>query len=163
MAVWKSVEYFMPKIDELKERYRVLYGNEGVGESTLSEIEAALGLTLPQDFKEIARFFRGGFLGGKSHHAIDISGPANNIVGETLRLRNAIGLPTKFVVIAEPAESLIVMETGAESSNIIWCDAFDAKNLADAAGLRNPQVWPSYSVFFEYLVNEEEDERESKD
>ena len=119
-----------------------------------------MSLKLSQGFREIALFFRGGFLGGKSHHAIANGGPANNIVEETLRLRNAIGLPARFVVIAEPSESLIVMENGKDGSRVIWCDAFDVKNLENPEKLRSPKIWPSYSEFFAFLLNEEERERQ---
>jgi len=151
----------MPNINKLRERYVALYGNEPADGAMLVGIEKALGVSLPEDFREIARFFRGGFFGGKSHHAIANSGPANNIVEETVRLRKAIDLPTRFVVIAEPAESLMVMETGDGNSRVIWCDAVDARNLTNIETLHNPQIWANYSTFFEYLVEEEEGERKN--
>jgi hypothetical protein len=66
--------------------------------------------------------------------------------GLTLRLRTSVGLPHEYVVLAEPAESLIVMDSG--SSEVFWIDASDAKRLADPRLLRKPQVFQSYADFF---------------
>ena len=149
----------MSRVQQLKESYSSICGFEavGVGAEVIVEVEFQLGLRLPVDFTEIARFYSGDLLGSIEHHAISVSGSANTIVAETLRLRKAVGLPTRFVVMAEPPESLIVMD--ALSSEVIWCDAFDVHNLATGNKLHKPQVWRSYSEFFEHLLGEEKDER----
>jgi hypothetical protein len=149
-------------IDELQRRYFALFGTEPVAEKVIDEIEARLGIKLPFDLKQIAAFYRGGFLGGKSHHAISYFGPATNIVDETLRLRKVIGLPQRLIALAEPAASLVVLETKNDEKQetpVIWCDATDANNLEKLEVLNKPQVWPSYAAFFSYLLDEEEEER----
>jgi hypothetical protein len=143
----------MQDIEALRKRYVRLYGDEGVAEQDLGAIESSLNLCLPEDFRRIARFFGGGCL-GTSHHAIAPGGPADNVVEETLRLRTSVGLPHGYVVLAEPAESLIVMDSG--SSEVFWIDASDANRLADPRLLRKPQVFQSYADFFERLLGEAE-------
>ena len=98
-------------------------------------------------------------MGGKSHHAIAVTSRATNIVDDTLRLRMTVALPPRFVVIAEPAASLIVMECIGKNSRVIWCDASDVRKLSQPQSLRAPQIWSSYSQFFDYLLAEEESER----
>jgi len=150
----------MEKLKELEARYTALYPSEPTDPRILSGIEKTLEVELPEDFKAVARFYRGGFLGGKSHHAMALGGPATNVVQETERLRQSISLPRHFIVLAEPAAGLIVMDTRKDGSEVIWCDATDAVNLAMPEKLRNPQIWNSYSNFFEYLLEEEEAERQ---
>src|SRR5437016_575079 len=103
-------------VDELRKKYTALFGEEPAAHGIVSGIEAALNITLPSDFKAIADFYRGGMLGGISHFAIACQGPAENIVEETLRLRSAITLPGQLVVIAEPPESLVVLDTAPKSN-----------------------------------------------
>ena len=148
-------------IGQLKEQYLGLFGDEGVSDDSLGSIESSLGISLPDDAKEIASFYGGGMVGGVSHHAFASEGPANNVVDETKRLRDAIQLLPKFVVLAEPANSLIVLDTSPPSDGpvVMWCDAQDATRLGKEQLASSPDVWNSYTEFFAYLLEEEEDER----
>jgi hypothetical protein len=146
----------------LRERYVGLFGEEPVNEGVIGAIEGTLNIELPADLKRIAAFYSGGFLGGISHHAIDVSGPANNIVEETRRLRLAINLPKRFVVLAEPADSLIVLDCtadGVTNPAVIWCDAHDVVRLNDPATMHKPDRWSTYAGFFSGLLDQEDEER----
>ncbi len=79
-------------------------------------------------------------------------------MNETLRLRSAIDLPHRFIVLAQPSESLIVLDV--ESEGVIWCDNYDVPRLDDSSKmLGTPDTWPRYAEFFEFLLDEEEEER----
>ena len=104
-------------------------------------------------------------LGGVSHNAIDTSGPATNVVEETLRLRSAINLPQRFVVLSEPPNSLVVLDCKCRATNaptVIWCAAHDVERFGDLTAMSNPETWPTYAEFFSYLLDEEEEEREEE-
>ncbi len=145
--------------DNLRERYLSFFGEEPATADAVQVIESALKVKLPEDLKEIAKFYSGGMLGGISHAGIDESG----IIAETQRLRSAINLPHRFLFLAEPAESFIALdcEGGANGvPTVIWCDAHDVDHLDDLQTMSNPpETWPSYSAFFSYLLDEEEEER----
>ncbi len=147
----------MIDINSLKQRYDAIYGSEPCGDGVISEIETNLDVQLPSDFKRVSDFYSGGFLGGISHHEIAGTGEATNIVRETLRLRESIGLAENYVVVAEPSESLIVLNTKGKPT-VIWCDAVEAKNINAGSFSNKPDTWESYGEFFEYLLDEEEDE-----
>jgi hypothetical protein len=151
------------RFDNMRERYISFFGKETASDGAVDAIESALNLLLPDDLKEIGTFYRGGILGGKSHNALEPNGPATNVVDETLRLRAATKLPHRFVVLAEPANSLIVLDTESRATGapaVIWCDANDAVRLDDVSAMATPpETWPSYSAFFECLLDEEEEER----
>ena len=114
----------MIKVCELKEKYEKLLPVDGITTAALDEIQAKLNVHLPEDFCEIALFYSGGLLGGISNYSFTNSDGSTNIVDETIRLRKSINLPLRFVVLAEPAESLIVMDTQSAPS-IIWLDAVE--------------------------------------
>jgi hypothetical protein len=146
----------MADIETLRQRYIAEFGNEPCTNQVLSDIESVLKVQLPKEFKQISTFYSGGLLGGISHHEIACEGDATNIVRETLRLRSSIGLSGKYVVIAEPPESLIIIDTTGAPA-VIWCDAVDAKNINSQEFANQPNTWENYSDFFEYLLDEEED------
>lgn len=142
----------------MRHRYATFFGEEPPPEDAIAGLESSLDVTLPDDVKAISQFFRGDLLGGISHYSFDGSSSATNIVNETTRLRSAIGLPHRFIVLAEPAESLIVLDV--DSGVVTWCDNFDVSRLNGSSEmLGKPDTWPSYAEFFEYLLDEEGEER----
>jgi len=152
----------MTSLDKMRERYIRLQPSETTSLQELDRIEKILGIKLPKDFRSIASFYTGGFLGGISHNAISCEGPGYNVVEETLRLRASVNLPNRYLVLAEPPESLIVLDTSkktsADSPTVLWCDATDVSRLDDPSLLTNPDTWISYSAFFSYMLSEEEEE-----
>jgi hypothetical protein len=108
--------------DNLRDRYASFFAEEPAPDGAIEAIESALDIVLPDDLKEIGKFYSGGMLGGISHVGIEPSG----IVAETLRLREAVNLPRRLLFLAEPSESLIVLDCEASTSDapsVIWCDA----------------------------------------
>ncbi len=146
----------MIDIGVLKKRYITEFGEEPCKPKVLLEIESVLNVKLPNDFKEIASFYSGGFLGGISHHSLAIKGEATSIVQETLRIREAISLDNDYLVLAEPPESIIVMKcTGSPA--ILWCDAVEVRNINSQKFENTPDTWDSYSAFFKHLLDEEDE------
>ena len=150
-------------INDLRNQYILLYGEEPVARNSIKELEQRLEIELPNDFKEISSFYSGGLLGGISHNAIASNGPATNMFDETSKLRLSEGLPLNLVVIATPPISLIVMDCSATndigSDTIIWCDSHDAVHLQTGKFISQPQTWPKYTDFFRYLIDQEHQER----
>jgi hypothetical protein len=149
-------------LDQMRSRYIALFGLEPVENGVLEQIESELGINFPSDFRTIATFYSGGIVGGISHHAIGHGGNPNNITSETMRLREAVRLPHSIVTLAEPPESLIVLETerANEQPSVFWIDGSDVSRLGEKESIRSPQVWPSYSDFFQFLLEREADDRE---
>ncbi|WP_346397695.1 SMI1/KNR4 family protein [Pseudomonas syringae] len=121
-------------IESLKEKYKAYYDLDSGSKETLESIEKELAIKLPLDFKQIAMFYNGGLLGGISHHAISSDTNPLNIVDETLRLRKSINLADDYIVLAEPAESIIVLDVSSVPA-VIWCDAIDAIDAIDAENI----------------------------
>ena len=148
----------MGNINELRARYENLLPVDGIKEGKINEIQTSLNVCLPKDFCEIASFYSGGLLGGISIYSFENADNDMNIVGETLRLRSSIKLPLRFVVLAEPTESLIVMDT-LNTPSIIWCDAVEVLKLDDKSFLSEPDQWDTFTEFFIQLLEDEEDEQ----
>ncbi|KPY20535.1 SMI1/KNR4 family protein [Pseudomonas savastanoi pv. phaseolicola] len=145
----------MPNIEDLKEKYKAYYDLDSGSKEALKSIERKLVIELPLDFKEIALFYNGGLLGGISHHAISNEANSLNIVDETLRLKKSISLASEYIVLAEPPESIIVLDV-SNIPAVIWCDSIDAENINTKKFGTPPDSWESYASFFSYLLGREE-------
>ena len=135
----------MKDIILLQEKYEKIYGNEATASGEIENIEEALDVILPFDFKEILSFYSGGLLGGISHFGTSTS-DSENIVFETIKAREALGLPHHYVVLAEPPESLILLDT-LDKDGVLWVDANDLYNKTEK--------WDTYKDFFQFLIEEE--------
>lgn len=144
------------ELKELKERYLNLQPSDGINKKVLSEIEKTLNVKLPEDFCEIASFYSGGYLGGISNYSFSSNDGETNIINETIRLRNTVDLPLRYIVLSEPPESLIVMDT-KNIPSIIWCDAVEITKLNDKSFISEPDEWYSYSDYFAQLIEVEEE------
>jgi hypothetical protein len=151
----KRHQFSLPDLEVLRRQYVEHFGIEGVPTKVINEIERLLEVLLPNDLKEISTFYGGGIVGEISHFAFTI-GPANNVAEETLGLRGAIGLPHQYVVLAEPPDSIIVLDCEAKSEPaIIWFDAGELQKLPAIDSLTTPDIWQKYVDFFAYLLNQE--------
>lgn len=146
----------MEKIKELKERYLNLQPSDGVDNEVLSEMEKILNVKFPEDFCEIASFYSGGYLGGISNYSFSSNDGETNIINETIRLRNTVNLPLRYIVLSEPPESLIVMDT-KNIPSVIWCDAVEVTKLNDKSFISKPDEWDSYTDYFAQLIEDEEE------
>ena len=146
----------MKDMNELRNKYKALYDIDGVSKEDLDKIENELQIKLPSDFREISGFYSGGIVGGIDIHSFLFSEP--NFISETIRIREAVGLPNRFIVIAEEAESIIVMDTEKKPS-IMWLDSVEVTKLEMQDFISKPDVWEDFSDFFNYLLDEEEEER----
>lgn len=148
----------MNAINELRNKYIALYdGTDGISKECLDKIEHDLQVKLSNDFSEIASFYSGGSIGGIDLHSFLFT-DSTNIIGETLRIRKAVGLPNRFVVIAEHDMSIFVMDT-ENIPSIIWLDSVEITKLDEQDFISKPDVWGCFLDFFHYLLDEEEDER----
>lgn len=147
----------MEEIKKLKNRYLNSQPSDGVNNAVLFEIENTLNIKLPKDFCEIASFYSGGYLGGISNYSFSNNDGSTSIIEETVRLRTSIELAHRYIVLAEPPESIIVMDT-ENTPSIIWCDAVEATKLNDKSFISKPNEWNSYTEYFAQLIEDEEDD-----
>ena len=144
------------RIMELERIYKTLYPHDGIDNKELLEIERKLTIKLPESFCEIATFFSGGLLGDISNYSFACENNSLNIIDETIRLRKAVNLPMRFIVLAEPPESLIVLDT-KNIPAVIWFDAIDISRVEGKSFITKPDEWDSYVDYFKEFLEEEED------
>lgn len=107
-------------------------------------------LELPKTFCEISTFFSGGYLGEISNYSFANVGNGINIIDETIRLRESVKLPARFVALAETPESIIVMDT-INRPSVIWFDAVEISELENKSFTSKPDEWMTYADYFKEL------------
>ena len=89
-----------------------------------------------------------------------------NICEKTEHFRNVIKLPEKYIVLKESDESFIVLETQDspnKPSPVLWIGTSDVYNLIEGKQLiDNPLIFPTFTDFFKFLLDEEEKMREEE-
>lgn len=143
----------MKSLSELKMKYLEMFSEDALNQEELNTIEKRLGVTLPDDFKEISKYFSGGSVGIIEFYDFKDNNEIN-IIDETLRLRESIQLSEQYIVLAEPPESIVVMDIKNVPA-IIWCDSIDIENIESNNYSSQPDTWESFCDFFYNMLLEE--------
>ena len=137
-----------------------IYPPDPTPQEDFEVIEHELGVRLPTDLRRLGTVYAGGAVGGIPHYDFTLEHPEESVTQHTLRLRAAINLPDRYVVLSEPPASLVVLDTRADAagaSRVIWLSQVDAQRLSTGeAFLAKSVIYPSYADFFaEMLAGEE--------
>ena len=146
----------MDKLRKLLKQYQDLLledALEGCSNDDLHKVELNLDITLPDDFKEISLLYSIDYLGGISNYQVVRDGNSLNLIDETLRIRNAIGLPHEYVFLAELDSSAILLNT-VKQPHVIWVDSIAIGRLNQLES-HEYDAWENYQDYFEYLLQEE--------
>ncbi len=138
---------------KLKQRYATLLDDKGCSPDKIQAIATALALKLPDDFTAIARFFSDGSLGDMDFFSFTRD-CAPNIVDETLRLRQAVALPQRYVFLAEFAKSVVLYDTEQSCAFWFWVAELPAF-IHDATAVES-DVWTSFTDLFAECLDDEE-------
>jgi hypothetical protein len=152
---------------KLKEKYLSMYPQNELQENIAQDIEETLDVVLPNDFKNIIKYcHRLDNISSLDLFSFDEKVNGWNIYEKTKFFRMSIHLPKKYIVLKEGDESFIVLETQDDPNqpaSVIWCGEADAYNLVEGKPLiDNPKIFPTFTDFFMYLLDEEEKKREEE-
>ena len=150
----------MDKLNKLLKQYQDLLledALEGCTHDDLHKVELYLDVTLPDDFKEISLLYSIDYLGGMPNYQVVRDGNALNLIDETLRIRNGIGLPHEYVFLGELDTSAILINT-VKQPHVIWVDSIAIGRLNQLES-HEYDAWENYQDYFEYLLQEEVSER----
>ena len=143
----------MKDINEIKLKYLEIFPDDGLIEKEIEIIEESLKVNLPNDFRIISQFFSGGNLGIIDFFDFKRNNPLN-IIDETIRLRETLHLPNQFIILAEPSESIVILDLYKRPS-IIWCDAVEINKINERDFDNPPDVWECFSdLFYDMLMEE---------
>ncbi|MBX3287427.1 MAG: hypothetical protein KF703_18915 [Actinobacteria bacterium] len=144
---------------DLEGRYRALaaaaahpWAVRSVSHGDLSEVEARLGIVLPDEVHAVARFFDGHGLGYTDHRSWSASDPSG-VVAETLRLRDSIGLAHHLLFLGETSESVLVLDT--HDGAVVECGSHDVERIAGRTYDESATIYPSYLALLAGMIDDE--------
>jgi len=155
------------KIDDLVKRaFKLVPEGIPLYPTQVKKMEKILGITFANDLKKISERFRFDFLNTFAGFHNFEDDENNGVIPETLRLRKVINFPHNSLFLYEDDASVLILKTQkdpAEPSPIYWIDVMDVERYCEEEPLECQQhIFPSFTDFFEYLVTEEEREREEE-
>jgi hypothetical protein len=151
-----KIEILLKRINNL-DLIKNLDVNPFLTVTEVNNVERELQLTLPNDFKRICSYCSYEFLGGFEFYSFDIG-----VIKKNLEFRKNYNLPNNYIVLVQEDDvAFILLKTiSTEKSEVIWCDYQDFFNLCDGEPMvYNPTIFPSFTDFYEFLLDEEEKSR----
>ena len=137
----------------------------GIDKIHLQEISDKLNLILPCDFTEINE--HSGYMGFPTMEFSEIANNRNYIVEDNERLRkwysnesqNQSDMSHILVLADDDGGSvfMITQDSPEKPTPVIWCDYGDMYYYSIHKKFQYPHdEWPSFTAFFEYLIEQEE-------
>lgn len=115
-------------------------------------VEKNLGTVFPDDFKKISSMYDYEYIGTFEMYSFP-----EGVVEVVKSWRESIALPYNCIVLGEDGTSAIIMKIEGYKSTVIWCSMEDVLNLCEGKPMEyNPTIFPSFTDFFEFLIEEEE-------
>lgn len=147
-------------MNKITEKYKNYFKSSGLSKQQIDKIEERLKINLPQDIKNILKIYDGYYdIGGLSMFSF-LQNNKWNVCEKTEFFRKKINLPKEYLVLQEGEESFIVLKTNdtlIENAPVFWIGISDVYNLIENKKLEdNPIIFPSFTDFFEFLLDEEE-------
>lgn len=143
-------------IGQLIDRYLTFEHEKALNHEKLSHL---LGVNFSNVFKEIGLKARFDFLSHIDFFSMDQEGDYS-VIGETLRLRKGANLPEDTLVLSENDASILLMKCFGDHEEVYWIAIEDYYHYCDGKKLLyNPTIFPTFTDFFSYLLDEEEKQR----
>lgn len=119
----------------------------------INQLEKTLKVLLSNDFKYIGNKYDYEYI-----DFFDFYSFPTGIINKTKDLRKSCKLPNEYIVLAIDDVSVLLLKTmSSKKSEVIWCDEPDFFNICEGKTLQfNPTIFPSFTDFFEFLLDEEE-------
>lgn len=147
------------KIAVLRKKFIGLFRELPLEGTMLDKIENLLKVKFPDCVVKITHFYPGNYLKDVLNFN-DKKDDEHGITYMTLAYRNKINLPVYYVVLGQDEVSSIVLDT--HKGQVLWLSYSDVCNLCESQPFTgNPIIFPTFTDFFAYLLDEEEKSRGS--
>lgn len=137
------------KLNQISDEYQC-----PLKDTTINFIEKTLDLKISLDFKIMNSICRSDYFSFFEFFNFENK---EGIIEETLYYRKNFKLPHKYIILFSDSVSFVMLKIISESqSEVIWCDYADFFIFCDTGKMEyNPTIFPSFTDFYEFLLNEE--------
>jgi hypothetical protein len=125
-------------------------------------VEGSLQINFSIDFKKTNSVFRYDYF--LLFDFFNFQGNSKtSVVQKTLRLRQNANLPLDTLILSEDDASVLLMKCLGDHEEIYWIAVEDYENYCEGKPLEyNPTIFPTFTDFFAYLLDEEEKKRKNE-
>ena len=149
------------QFSNLKDRYVKMFSLESCQIGDLEKIEKKLNIKLPKDFWDISQFYSGGIISGCSVFSINSNEQDEyGVIFSTKAYRKNINLPHKYLALSESSCGMVLLDT--ETGEVLDFPIHKVLRMCEegeSITKEDKYIYPSFFVFFDYLLTEEEKER----
>lgn len=132
-----------------------------LSEESIDKVEQQLKLILPIEFRVLCTFYGYDFF--RFFDFLNFE-REDGVIKHTQIWRQNINLPENYIVLSEDSESAVLMRIDKKQAEVIWCSLEDVFNLCDGLPMQyNPTIFPTFTAFYEFLLDEEEKLRAGKE
>lgn len=129
-------------------------------------IERELKVCFSDDFISINQVFDYEYLGDFDFNTFYYNGHSG-VMKKTQKFRQEVNLPNRYVILSYTGDTRFVLmetqDTPDKNTPILDIEPEDLDNLIENKPLEyDHTIWPSFTDFFEYLVEQEEESVKSK-
>ena len=142
------------RCEELIKRARTIKEAPVLNADIIYNAENSLAVILPEDMK---------YIGSKYHYEyvrfFSFYHLGDEVIEETLYYRVNYNLEKEYVILSKQDDvSFLLLKTKSlDESEVVWCAYQDFFNLCYGRPMEyNPTIFPSFTDFFEYLLDEEQ-------
>jgi hypothetical protein len=148
-------------VDKLIERYFRLENPSGYPVEILSN---SLNMSFSEEFVRISSICRFDYLGRGTEWFSAQQLSDRSVVGETLNLRKNFGLPKEYLFLADDGTSALFMKCFGDHEEIWDIAEEDIGRLcAEEPLLYKTIVYKTFPEFFEFLLNQREEEMRNEE
>jgi hypothetical protein len=146
-------------INDLMDRYLKI---EASGKINHEKISKKLGVCFSNDFKNISKKARFDYLNVFDWLSLDQE-KEHSVIGDTISLRKTANLPKDTLFLSEDDASALLMKCFGTHEEIYWIAIEDFERFCNDEKLEYDYTFfPTFTAFFEYLLDEGEKERAGK-
>ncbi len=142
------------RCDQLVEKAKTLSKAPIIDYKEICHLEKQLQVIIPNDFKYINSKYNYEYIDFFSFYSFSFG-----VIEETLYYRANYNLEKEYVILSKQDDvSFLLLKTKSlDESEVVWCAYQDFFNLCDGRPMEyNPTIFPSFTDFFEYLLDEEQ-------
>jgi hypothetical protein len=142
------------RCDQLVEKAKKINEAPIMNNHIIVNLEQILNVKLPEDFKYIVTNYHYEYIFFFSFYHL-----GDEVIEETSYYRANYNLRNEYIILSKQDDvSFLILKTKSlEESEVIWCAYQDFFNLCDGQPMQyNPTIFPSFTDFFEFLIDEEE-------
>lgn len=141
------------KCDQLVKQAKILGEAPMLANVEILDLENQLKVILPDDFKYISNFYDYEYISFFDFYSFPIG-----VINQTKYYRDHHNLENNYLVLFWDDVSFVLFKTkSSQESEVVWCNHPDFFNLCEGKPMEyKPTIFPSFTDFFEYLLEEEE-------